>query len=164
MKKYFFPTLMSILILFGILLIVTPYIANWLYPASHSSLRAAKSDEVKKALADWFKVSVADIQEAQGLHQFSAQNSTSWFGFKTSRQAVTRFILSNQLQQHELTPDILQQVFMQQSPAAWWQPAILQRQTYFKGLSDQRELYLIYNEERQQGYMLVKTQEKTHSF
>ena len=165
MKKYFFPALMSLLILFGILLIVTPYVADWLYPVSHSSLRAAKSEDVKKALADWFNVTVTDIQEAQGLHQFNAQNSTSWFSFKTSRQAMTHFIRSHHLQQQALTPEILQQTFMAQTtPATWWQPASLQRQTYFKEETSERQLYLVYNEELQKGYLLVKTLEKTKSF
>ena len=165
MKKYLFPALMTLVILCGLLLIVTPYIADWLYPASQSRLHAAKPTEVKQALADWFNTPVANVSEAQALHQVAAQGNTSWFAFSLPRQPVEGFIRSNSLQQTTLTPEVLQQVFMTPAPpVTWWQPASLQRQTYFKGNDAQHDLALVYNAESQRGFLLVTPHEKVKSF
>ncbi len=156
---------MGLVIAFGLLLIVTPYIAEWLYPASHSGLRSAKTMEVKQALAEWFNTPVDTITEGYAIKQLSAQGTTAWFGFKMPRKPVESFINRNHLQQLPLTPELLQRAFMNQNPPAqWWQPAALQRETYFKGSDANRELGLIYNADLEQGYLLVITTEERHHF
>ncbi|MFN3786600.1 MAG: hypothetical protein ACK4RS_07150, partial [Thiothrix sp.] len=68
------------------------------------------------------------------------------------------FIRTHRLQQQELTPTLLQQVFAsQQPPAEWWQPQALQRETYFSGNVDGRAVALIYHAEQQQGLLRVST-------
>jgi hypothetical protein len=163
--KYFFPILMALVILSGISLIATPYIAEQFFPASATTFHAAKPGDVKKALADWFGTPVDTLSNTQGITQTTAQEQTSWFMFNLERQPVEKFIHQNRLQQQDLTPETLQQIFLQNSPPApWWQPASLERQTCFIGMDDGRELDLIYNAERQEGFLVVKAHIKPAKF
>lgn len=163
--KYFFPVLIALVILSGVSLIVTPYVAEQFFPATTNSFRAAKPDDVKKALADWFATPVEALSNVQGITQTTAQTQTSWFMFKVERQPVESFIRQNRLQQQALTPETLHRVFLQNSPpTAWWQPAALERQTYFIGMDDGRELDLIYHAERHEGFLIVKANQKPAGF
>lgn len=163
--KYFFPALMALLILAGVSLVATPYIAEYFFPAEATSLRAAKTDDVRQALAGWFGTSPEAVQDARGVNQVSAQGNASWFAFSVDRQAVERFIRHNRLEQQALTADTLQQVFsVNHAPAEWWQPESLTRQTCFIGMDEGRSLGLIYNAELQRGFLVVRTSKKAGSF
>lgn len=156
--KYFFPVLMALLILAGISLIVTPYIAEQLFPTPPTSVRKAEPQQVAQALAQWFGTTADQLTDTQGITRTSAQGSTAWFSFKTGRAAVEHFIVTNNLQQQELTADTLQQVFSTGNPPAdWWQPASLQRQTCFLGHDQDHQLGLIYDAEHQQGFLVTRT-------
>lgn len=156
--KYFFPALMALLILAGISLVVTPYIAEQLFPAPPTSVRKAEPQQVAQALAQWFGTNPDQLTDTQGITRTSAEGSTAWFSFKTGQEAVKHFIIENRLQQQELTADTLQQVFSTSNPPAdWWQPASLQRQTCFIGDDAGRQLGLIYDAERQQGFLVTRT-------
>ncbi|QTR50861.1 hypothetical protein [Candidatus Thiothrix anitrata] len=163
--KYFPQILMALLILSGVTLVLTPFVAEWLLPASSHGFRQAKSDEVKQALASWFGTKTEAFGESYGVNQDSAQGTTAWFAFSVAREPVTNFILRNRLQQQELTPEHLQRLFlMQPPPVAWWQPATLQRETYFAGTEAGRQLSLIYHAEQQRGFLVVRTQQKINDF
>lgn len=163
--KYFFPAMMALLILAGVSLVLTPYIAEQFFPASKTTLRAAAPKQAAQALANWFGTSPDSLTEVQGISQVSAQGNISWFLFSVERQAVENFIHQNRLQQQDLTPDNLQRVFMVQNPpASWWQPATLERQTCFIGIDEGRELGLIYHAELKKGFLIIRTHQKTGSF
>ncbi|EIJ34916.1 hypothetical protein [Thiothrix nivea] len=163
--KYFFPALMALVILAGISLVATPYVAEMLFPAQKTTLRTATPQQVSAALASWLGVESGRVKEAQGTSQMSAQGKTSWFTFTVDRQPVEHFIRANRMRQQDLTPEILQRVFVAQTPSAdWWQPASLERQTCFISTDEGQELGLIYDAEQQKGFLVARTRAKAGSF
>ena len=159
--KYFFPLMMALVILAGIGLTVTPFIGEYIFPASKTTLRAADPEQAKLALADWFSTPPATLTEVQAIKQVSAQSSNSWFTFKAEPTPVKNFIIQNQLKQQDLTPDLLKAAFMAENPpAAWWQPASLARQTCFIGTDEGREIGLIYDAEQQTGFLIIRTHDE----
>ena len=156
--KYFFPALMGLLILAGIVLTVTPFVAEQFFPTQETSFRKANPDDVKQALRDWFRQPQADFRDARAIRQVSAKGTMAWFRFEVERQAVERFIVANRMKQEELTDDVMQGVFMRHVPPVdWWQPASLQRETYFQSGNKDQALNLIYDAESETGYFLVVT-------
>lgn len=163
--KYFFPTLMALVILAGVSLTLTPYIAEQFFPASKTTLRTADPERAKQALANWFGTEPAHLTEVQAISQTSALGNTSWFMFRTERAAVEYFIRQNALTQQDLSADILQSTFMvQQPPAPWWQPAALERETYFNSVDNAREVSLIYHAELKKGFLIVRAYQKPAKF
>ncbi|HPY39342.1 MAG TPA: hypothetical protein PLM98_02395, partial [Thiolinea sp.] len=83
-------------------------------------------------------------------------NST-WVVFEANRETVVQFVVNARLNQQNLDPDALQSIWLAQAPTVnWWQPAELQRETYFTGKTENRNLALVYNDVMQKGYLLVK--------
>ena len=163
--KYFFPALMVFVILAGVSLTLTPYIAEQFFPASKTTLRVADPERAKQALADWFGTTPANVTDVQASNQSAAQGSTSWFMFGTERTGVEYFIRQNNLKQQNLSREILQNTFMtQQPPAPWWQPAALERETCFIGSAEGREIGLIYHAELKKGFLIVRTHQKPAKF
>ncbi|QQZ28922.1 hypothetical protein HMY34_09235 [Thiothrix subterranea] len=163
--KYFFPALMVFVILAGVSLTLTPYIAEQFFPASKTTLRVADPERAKQALADWFGTTPANVTDVQASNQSAAQGNTSWFMFGTERTGVEYFIRQNNLKQQNLSPEILQNTFMtQQPPAPWWQPAALERETCFIGSAEGREIGLIYHAELKKGFLIVRTHQKPAKF
>lgn len=163
--KYFFPALMGLLILAGVSLVATPYIAEYFFPAKTMSLRTATSEDVRNALANWFGTSPDAVSDAKGVNQMSSEGNASWFAFTMERQLVENFIRKNRLEQKELDSATLQRVFtVNEPPAEWWQPQSLARQTCFIGMEEGHSLGLIYNAEQQRGFLVVKTVKKTSGF
>lgn len=157
--KYFFPVLMAVVILFGIALTVTPYLAEWLYPLPASSYQKAKPDDARKAVAEWFNVAPASVTDAQAIRQRTPEGTRAWFVFALPREPVAQFVVDARLQQQALSAESMQQVFMAVvPPVEWWQPASLGRETWFSGKSGTgQDLALVYNADKQQGFLLVKT-------
>ena len=163
--KYVYPLMMALVILSGISLIITPFIGEYIFPASKTTLRLAPPAEAKQALADWFNTPITNLAEVQALKQTSAQSDTSWFTFKSDETPVKNFIIQNQLKQQDLTPENLNGLFMaQNSPVSWWQPASLERQTCFIGTDENRILGLIYHAELKTGFIIIRTQQKPAKF
>lgn len=159
--KYFFPVLMAIMILFGIGLTLTPYIANWLIPVTASSYQQAKSADARQAVADWFGVKPEQIKSAQAIRQRTPAGNTAWLSFETDREPVVQFVVSARLNQVNLDQNALQTIWLGNAlPVDWWQPAALKRETYFEGKTENRTVALMYNDELQKGYLLIKTTEK----
>lgn len=162
--KYFFPVLMGILILLGLVLTVTPYMANWLLPVSAASYQQAKPEDARQAVADWFGVKPEQIKSAQAIRQRTVQGSTSWLVFEAVREPVAQFVINARLKQQTLDQANLQAIWLTNSPVIdWWQPAELKRETYFSGTTENRSLALIYNEALQKGYLLIKTTETANN-
>lgn len=162
--KYFFPVLMGILIVLGLVLTATPYIADWLLPVSASNYQQAKPEDARQAVADWFGVKPEQIKSAQALRQRTATGSTAWLMFEATREPVVQFVINARLKQETLDPASLQTLWLTAAPKlAWWQPAELKRETYFSGKTEKRSLALMYNETLQKGYLLVKTTETAKS-
>lgn len=163
--KYFFPFLMVLVIGAGVVLTATPFILEYVFPASKTSFQAADDQESKKALEQWFSAQAGEVKEAKAIRQLSASERLSWFMFKAERQAVVRFIRQNQLQQKELTAEILQRSFNEvEPPVAWWNPSSLGLETYFVGGTNNSQVYLLYNDKQQLGFLLNKAQQKSQSF
>ena len=159
--KYFFPALMGLLIFMGVALTATPYIAEWLMPAASTSFRKANPEDARTALADWFGANPQELADAEAIRQQTVHGSTAWFAFTAPGDAVGRFVVRSRLNQQDLTPEIMQQVFLAQTPPVdWWQPASLQRRSWFSGKSEGQELALVYNAEMQRGFLLVRTANK----
>lgn len=158
MKKYFFPILMGVLILFGVILTVTPWVADYLMPAKTTSYRRAPAPEAQEALANWFNVRPSEVKYSEAIQYRTPTQKTAWFKFTIERTPVEQFIRSLRLKQEDLTSEVMQQRFLaQKPPVEWWQPAELTRQTYFTGVSAGQELNLIYNADLKQGYLLIHT-------
>jgi len=156
--KYFFPALMGLLIIAGIVLTVTPFVAEQFFPTAETSYRKANPDDVKQALRDWFRQPQADFRDARAIRQVSAKGTMAWFRFEVERQAVERFIVANRMKQSELTDEVMQATFMRHVPPVdWWQPVALKRETYFKSGNKDQVLNLIYDAESATGYFLVVT-------
>lgn len=159
MKKYFYPILMGVLILSGVILVITPYVAEYFFPLSQAAYQKPDETDVKRALSDWFGVGMDQLTEANALRRRLADGSVDWYQFGLPPEAVKRFIVQSRLRQTDLTPEVMQQSFMANAPAvAWWQPEALKQQTYFTGLGDGREVVLIYNAEQQRGVMRIHSQ------
>lgn len=155
--KYFFPFLMGIVILLGVGLTLTPYIADWLLPVSAAHYQQAKPNDARQAIADWFGVQPEQIKSAQAIRRRTHEGNTSWLVFDASRDPVAQFVMNARLQQINLDQAALQSVWLDNPPPVdWWQPAKLQRETYFVGKTASRTLSLIYNEEQHKGYLVVK--------
>lgn len=165
MKKYFFPALMAVLILSGIVLTATPYIADMLFPVGKTSFQSARPEDTRQALASWFGTPLDAFSDAHGIKRQSAHGGTEWFAFSVARKPMEAFIYRNHLQQRELTSALLHNIFLQDPPPVdWWQPASLQRQTYFSGMEEGQELGLVYDAELQRGFLIVRSRQKSHDF
>lgn len=156
--KYFFPVLMALVIMVGLGASLTPIIAEQFFPSTESRYQKADSDDAKEALATWFGVSSKDFTEVNAIRYQSAQQSTRWYQFVTNRKPVERFIGRMRLEQSDLDETLLQQEFMTLVPPVdWWEPASLQRQSYFAGKDGRNTIKLIYNAETETGYLLIES-------
>lgn len=158
MKKYFLQILMGLVILFGLILSITPYVADIIYPASEEEVRQAKSRDVAQALKAIFQSPDAEIEDARAIHKKTATQKVAWFSFRTTRKPMQRFIHNQKLQQYELTPEILKQQFYQDNPPdQWWKPD-LSTETYFSGQEGENSVRLIYNSRIKRGVLVISTQ------
>lgn len=156
--KYFFPVLMALVIMVGLGASLTPIIAEQFFPSTESRYQKANADDAKEALATWFGVSSKDFAEVNAIRYQSAQQSTRWYQFVTHRKPVERFIGRMRLEQLDLDETLLQQEFMHLVPPVdWWNPASLQRQSYFAGKDGRNTIKLIYNAETETGYLLIES-------
>ena len=157
MKKYIPQILMGLVILFGIVLTVTPYVAENFFPASEEEVRQAKSKDVAQALRAIFQSPDGDITDAKAIHKKTTTSKTAWFSFRSVRKPMQRFIHARKLEQKELSEDILNQAFFKNNPPIdWWNPD-LGTETYFKGIDDNNEVHLIYNSRTKRGVLVIST-------
>lgn len=156
--KYFFPALMAFFIMVGLGTTLTPFIAEQFFPTTQSRFQKANPDDTKEALATWFGISAKEFVSVEAIRYQAVPHSTRWYRFVTNRIPVERFIKRMHLEQLSLDETILQQEFMAtMPPIGWWQPAALQRKSYFRGRDGLNIIKLIYNAESNTGYLLVET-------
>jgi len=156
MKKYSLQILMGLVILFGLILSISPYLVDYL-PRSDEEVRAAKSEKVAEALARIFQSPDANISDAHAIHKQTAQAKTVWFSFRTTRKPMQRFIHIHKLKQKDLSEEVLNTVFHQNTPPASWWHADLGTKTYFTGQDGKSILNLIYNSRTKHGVLVVST-------
>jgi len=147
--------LMAIVILFGLLLAATPFIGSIFFQQSEDSTHQAKSEAARYALAQWFNAPVAAIVDVQALRKTTTENQVSRYSFSTSPDVVRGFIGRKNLQQKDLTDEIMQRTFSDKS-ISWWQPEALQRETWFTGVDVGKTLSLIYNDKTQRGVLVIE--------
>lgn len=157
MKKYLPQILMGLVILFGLILAITPYVADYVLPASGEEVRQARSKDVAQALKTIFQSPDADISDARAIHKKTQTSKTAWFSFRTVRKPMQRFVHARHLKQKDLTEDILNTAFYKNNPpVSWWQPD-LGTETYFTGDDGANILHLIYNSRTKRGVLVIST-------
>jgi len=156
--KSFATFLMALVILVGLILALSPFIADKLFPIPENTVRQAKPEAAALALRNWFDAPDAPFVDVQAIQKESAGNRTAWFTFSVGRQPVEHYIVSKKLQQLELNDHIYDDIlYGKQAPASWWQPRALGQQTYFSGEDQGRRVALIYNPDSKRGVLLTTT-------
>ena len=155
--KYFFPILMGFLILVGIVVSVTPFLGEWFFPAK-AHFQQADSEDAKEALANWFSVPPEALSEVKAIRWVDEKSQWRWFRFRIARQPVEAFIVGQKLEQRDMDAFVLQQQFMEKVPPVdWWQPAALDRKSYFFLDRGGMETRLLYQAEQEICYLLLKS-------
>lgn len=146
---------MVVTICAGILLLVTPFVMNKIFPEVSESGQYASQKNATIALKRWFSAPAAEFEDVFGMRKSTEdQGVVSRFSFKTDRKTVERFIKSRSLFQQPLTPKILSEKFIDYS-IPWWKPEGLTRKTYFIGSHQGYDIRLIYNAEMKQGALQI---------
>lgn len=160
MMKTLSTVLMGIVILAGLALAITPFIADKFFPVPENATRVAKTDAAIIALQQWFKSPNELITDVQAINKTNKDVASSWFSFSVGRRPIEKYILTTKLTQKTLTPDVLNLTFFANNPpASWWQPSAINQKTYFSGIDQGRSVSLIYNPDTKRG-VLVTTTEK----
>lgn len=159
--------LMAVVILAGLILAITPFVADRFFPIPENMVRQAKPEAAANALKRWFNSPDADLVDVQAIQQQSVKTGNgvkqpytrSWFAFSVSRRPVEKFILGKKLEQKELNAATLDKLFDAASPpASWWQPAALNQQTYFEGVDQGKHIALIYNPDSKRAVLVIRSQ------
>jgi hypothetical protein len=156
--KIFSTILMGLAILVGLLLALTPFVADKFFPVPENTVRQAKPDAAAMALKQWFQSPDAPFIAVQAINKKTPTSNTAWFSFSVGRAPIEKYIVSKKLTQKELNKDIMGITFStNQSPASWWQPEALAQQTYFTGEDQGRVVSLIYSPESKRGVLVTRT-------
>jgi hypothetical protein len=148
--------IMGFAILAGLILAITPFVADKFFPVPENVVRLAKKDAAVMALQQWFKSPDALFTDVQAINKSTVNDKTSWFSFSVGRKPVEKYILAKKLQQLALTSDVFESVFFSNKPpASWWQPEAIDQQTYFTGEDQGRFVSLIYNPDSKRGVMVT---------
>ncbi len=149
---------MGLAILVGLILAITPFVADKFFPIPENTVRQAKPEIAAKALQQWFQSSDEFFTDVQAINKSAASSKTSWFAFSVNRRPIEKFILNKKLVQSDLTEAILNTTFFKNNrPASWWQPEAIAQQTYFTGEDQGRQVSLIYNPDSKRGVLVTST-------
>ncbi len=149
---------MALAILVGLILALSPYVADKIFPIPENSVRQAKPEAAAMALRQWFDVPEAPFVDVQAIQKENGNQRSAWFAFSVGRQPVEHYIISKQLKQLDLNDQIYDGLlFAKNPPAKWWQPRSLRQQTYFSGQDQGRTVYLLYNPDSKRGLLLTTT-------
>ena len=158
MMKTLSTVIMGIVILAGLVLALTPFVADKFFPVPENATRVAKPEAAIMALQQWFQSPDALITGAQAINKSSNSGTSSWFSFSVGRRPVEKYILSKKLTQKTLSPEILDATFfVNNPPASWWQPSAVNQETYFSGSDQGRSVALIYNPGTKRGVLVTST-------
>ncbi len=152
--------IMGLAILVGLILTLTPFVADKFFPIPENTVRQAKPEAAAKALKQWFQSPDAPFIAVQAINKKTPTSNTAWFAFSVGRRPVETYIINKKLEQKELTPEIMENTFYTKTPpATWWQPSALAQETYFSGEDQGRIVYLIYSPKSKRGVLVTKTKE-----
>ncbi len=156
--KTFTTIFMIITIVMGLVLALTPFVADKFFPTPENSVRQAKPEAAAMALKQWFKSPDAQFIAVQAINKKTPKSTTSWFSYSVGRAPVEKYILDKKLTQKDLTAKVMATTFStEQVPASWWQPEALTQQTYFTGEDQGRIVSLIYSPESKRGVLITRT-------
>ncbi len=149
---------MLLAILVGLVLAITPFVADKFFPVPENAVRQAKPEAAAMALKRWFNDPQAEFLSVQAINKKTNNSNDSWFAFSVGRSAVEKYILTKKLKQKPLDQTTLETVFFsKQPPATWWQPAAINQQTYFTGDDQGRTVSVIYNPTSKRGVLVTTT-------
>lgn len=156
--KTFSTIIMAIAILAGLVLAITPFVADKFFPIPENSIRQAKPEAAAMALQQWFKSPEALFIDVQAINKSTPTTNTSWFTFSVGRAPVEKYILDKRLSQQDLNDETFDRVFNRKTPpASWWHPEALSQQTYFTGKDQGRNVSIIYNPDSKRGILVAST-------
>ncbi|MCF6189104.1 MAG: hypothetical protein L3J51_01345 [Cocleimonas sp.] len=156
--KTFTTIFMGLAIVMGLVLALTPFVADKFFPIPEKSVRQAKPEAAAMALKQWFQSPDAQFIAVQAINKKTPESNTSWFSYSVGRGPVEKYILDKKLEQKDLTDGVMATTFStKQAPASWWQPEALAQQTYFTGEDQGRIVSLIYNPESKRGVLVTST-------
>ena len=147
---------MALVILFGLVLALTPIIASIFFPQPKTSTQMAKSEVARTALAEWFNAPLGAFVDVHAIKQVSQKRNLSRFSFSTQPDAVRAFIREKHLKQLPLSQKVMQRTFSDKN-ISWWQPEALERETWFNGQDQGKELSLIYNAQTKRGVLVIES-------
>ena len=149
---------MLLAIFVGLVLAITPFVADKFFPVPENTIRQAKPEAAAMALKRWFNDPKAEFLSVQAINKTTDNSNVSWFTFSVGRGAVEKYIIDKKLQQKPLNQSILEVVFFSKTaPATWWQPAAINQQTYFTGQDQGRKVSVIYNPSSKRGVLVTTT-------
>lgn len=156
--KTFATIIMALVIFAGLILAITPFVADKFFPVPQNQVRVAKPEAAAMALQQWFKSPNAPFIDVQAINKSTPTGKASWFAFSVGRRPVEKYILDKKLSQQLLTAEVLKDVFSSNNPpASWWHPEALAQQTYFTGSDQGRKVALIYNPDSKRGLLVTST-------
>lgn len=151
---------MILAILAGLILALTPFVADKFFPVPKTAVRQAKPEAAAMALKRWFKSPNAPFIDVQAINNVSSGHSTVWFSFSVGRQPVEKYIIEKKLEQKALTKETLNKEFFQNNPpASWWQPTAIVQETYFSGRDQGRLVSLLYSPKSKRGVLVTTTKQ-----
>lgn len=152
---------MMLAIVAGLILALTPFVADKFFPIPEAAVRKAKPEAAAMALKRWFKSPAAPFVDVQAINKKTPTSNTSWFSFSVGRAPVERYIVDKKLSQISLSKPIFETIFYsKQPPASWWQPGAIDQETYFTGKDQGRTVSLIYNPNSKRGVLVTTTVNK----
>ena len=150
--------IMAIAILAGLVLAITPFVADYFFPVPENAVRQAKPEAAAMALQQWFKSPDELFTDVQAINKVNGKQATSWFSFSVGRRPVEKYILDKKLTQQELSDEVMSsRFFTNNSPATWWQPQAVNQETFFAGEDQGRSVSLIYNPKSKRGVLVTST-------
>ncbi len=154
-----FTTIFMVLAIFaGLLLALTPFVADKFFPVPENTVRQAKPEAAAMALKQWFKSPDALFIDVQAINKKAEGVSTSWFSFSVGRRPIEKYILDKKLIQTELNETIFENIFYSKNPpASWWQPIAIKQETYFTGKDKGRYVSLLYSPDSKRGVLVTTT-------
>lgn len=156
--KLFTTIFMVLAIVAGLILALTPFVADKFFPVPETAVRQAKPEAAAMALKRWFKSPDAPFIDVQAINKISTTSNTSWFSFSVGRAPIEKYIIGKKLSQANLSDAVLETVFYsKQPPASWWQPSAIQQETYFTGEDQGRKVSLLYNPNSKRGVLVTTT-------
>jgi len=118
--KTFSTIIMGIAIFMGLILALTPFVADKFFPIPENAVRQAKPEAAAMALKQWFQSPDAQFIAVQAINKKTPDGNTAWFAYSVGRGPVEKYIISKKLTQKDLTKEIMATVFSTNQPPASW--------------------------------------------